>query len=212
MRQTSLRLAIVTSLVFPAAQFAVAQGVLPGVQRGGAATAPGRDADARGIGGPGAAGRDSRILQSSLIIGAPVMLQGGASYGTVQDFVIGDGGCIQYAVINYNNGLVPIPWGVGMFDSGRRAFMVDISRDRVREFPTIHQISELNNPQFTQRVQTFYRGNNQPNQNRTDANRPQMNQQRGAQNPTPAEHGEANRGNAPRSAPARSAGNGEHKK
>jgi hypothetical protein len=143
-----------------------------------------------------------------------VMLQGGTAYGTVQDFVIGDGGCIEYAVVNYNNGLVPIPWGVGTFDSGRRAFMVDVARDRIREFPTIRQISELNNRQFTQKVQTFYRGNgNRPMQNRLDANRPQTNQPRVENPPAAAERGEnANRGNAPRSAPARPAGNGEHKK
>jgi len=137
------------------------------------------------------------------------MLQGGASYGRVQDFVIGDGGCVEYAIVSYNNGLVPIPWGVGMFDSGRRAFMVDISRDRIREFPTIRQISELNNPQFTQRVQTFYHGTNRPDTNHSDVNR-----QGASANPVPSNtRGETtNRGNAPKSTPARAEGNRETRK
>jgi hypothetical protein len=128
------------------------------------------------------------------------MLQGGTPYGTVQDLVMGDGGCLQYAVVSYNNGLVPIPWGVGMFDFNRRALMVDISRDRIRDFPTIHQISELNDPQFTQRVQTFYHSTDRPGMNRSDVNRP-----RASANQNPANNrGESqnrgeqtNRGNAP---------------
>jgi hypothetical protein len=142
------------------------------------------------------------------------MLQGGTAYGKVQDFVIGDGGCIQYAVVSYNNGLVPIPWGVGMFDFDRRAFMVDISRDRIGQFPTIRQISELNNPQFTQRVQTFYHGTNRPEMNRTDVNRPDANRPQASENPGPSNNrGETtSRGNAPKSAPARTEGNRESRK
>ena len=38
------------------------------------------------------------------------MLQGNASFGTVKDFVLTDSGCLEYAVIAADNGLVAVPW------------------------------------------------------------------------------------------------------
>ena len=113
---------------------------------------------------------------------------------------------MEYAIVSYNNGLVPIPWNVGMWDFNRRAYMVDISRDRIRDFPTIHQISELNNAQFTQRVQTFYHDTNRTGANRGDMNRPQTNQPAAKDNSrAPAQRGESvNRGTSNRSAASRS--------
>jgi len=152
-------IALVACIAYPSAQCAFGQTIRPAqpgqvqpnvqpgnVQPGADRTfAPGNRAD-------------NRILQGSTIIGSNVMLQGGVSFGTLRDFVISDSGCLEYAVINADNGLVAVPWGAGMFDFGRRAFMLDFGRDRVRELPHIRDIAELRNPQIQQRVQTFYRG------------------------------------------------------
>ena len=102
------------------------------------------------------------------------MLQGNASFGTVKDFVITDSGCLEYAVIAADNGLVAVPWGAGMFDFGRHAFMLGFGRDRVRDFPRIRDIAELRDPKVQQRVQTFYRGDHN--------NMPKNGEQRGAEN------------------------------
>jgi hypothetical protein len=100
-----------------------------------------------------------QYFQSSTIIGAPVMLQDGGSFGRVSDFVVSNGGCIEYAIVNYDNRFVPVPWGVANFDFGRRVFRVGFGRDRLRDLPTFTNVSELNNAHFSHRVQTFYRGN-----------------------------------------------------
>ncbi len=82
----------------------------------------------------------------------------------MRDCVFNNSGCIEYAIVDYGNRLVPVPWGVANFDFGRRAFRVGITRDRLRDLPTFTNIAELNNAQFTQRVHSFYRGN-QPLEN-----------------------------------------------
>ncbi len=105
-----------------------------------------------------------QYFPGSAIVGVPATLQDGSSFGTVRDCVFNNSGCIEYAIVDYGNRLVPVPWGVANFDFGRRAFRVGITRDRLRDLPTFTNIAELNNAQFTQRVHSFYRGN-QPMEN-----------------------------------------------
>lgn len=145
----------------------------------------------------------SRLLRTSQIIGSRVLLQDGAPYGAVSEFVIGDNGCVDYAVVAYNNRWFAIPWGAGMFDFERRAFVLDIPRNRIRDVPTFTTIAELNNAQFQNRVHTFFRGNmhngehpmNRGNNGVApghNENGPQRNP--GATNPGPTNPGAANRG------------------
>ena len=162
-----------------------------------------------------------RILQGSVIIGSPVMLQGGASWGTVRDFVISDNGCLEYAVISADDGLVAIPWGVGMFDFGRRAFVLDFGRDRIRDLPRFRDIAELRDPRIHQRVDTFFQGDrrmrgdrDQRGDQRGFENRPD-NRQRGENQPqngttnrgaTPPQRGTTNNGNQRPVAPPQNRG------
>jgi hypothetical protein len=131
---------------------------------------PDRNGDWRGD-----ATQYGQYFPGSAIVGVPAMLQDGSSFGTVRDCIFNNSGCIEYAVVDYGNRLVPVPWGVANFDFGRRAFRVGITRDRLRDLPTFTSISELNNAQFTQRVHSFYGGN-----------RPMENGQRRAANPNDA--------------------------
>ena len=219
-RRRNVRLGLAACLMLPAVHAFGQVGVQVGpggvgFQAGpvsaGIGRAPdvGRDRDWSGDRGRGRdAAQDGQFFQSSTIVGAPVTLQDGASFGTVRDFVVSNGGCIEYAIVDYGNRLVPVPWGVGNFDFGRRAFRVGIARDRLRDLPTFTNISELNNAQFTQRVHSFYRGN-QPMENgqRRTANpndaRPQAGQPQAAARAEDAPHrtGEAVRGNQNRPAP-----------
>ncbi len=142
------------------------------------AVVPDRNGDWRGD-----ATQNGQYFPGSAIVGVPATLQDGSNFGTVRDCIFSNGGCIEYAVVDYGNRLVPVPWGVGNFDFGRRAFRVGITRDRLRDLPTFTNISELNNAQFTQRVHSFYRGNQlmengqrrtaNPNDARRQAGQPQ---------------------------------------
>ncbi len=166
-----LDIALIACVAVPAAQSAFGQVARPAQPRGGQVAPPqtlGRE--------PARDDRhDNHILQASAVIGSTVFLDGGVNYGTVRDFVISDSGCLEYAVLSADNGLVAIPWGAGNFDFGRRAFVLGFGRDRIRDLPHIRDISELRDARVQQRVQTFFRGDN-------DRMRGDRDRQRGAEN------------------------------
>jgi hypothetical protein len=181
------RILLAGGLVLPLAHFAMGQQPRPGF---GVVPQPAQPGPRQGTDLPGRLdanrglnGRDlgNQILRGSQIIGATVNLRGGSRFGTVSDLVLGDGGCVDYVVASYGNEFVPIPWGVAMWVPGQRVLTVDIDPARIRDIPRFHQISELTNHQFSQRVQSFYRGMN---------GRGQINQrgaeQQGATNHAPA--------------------------
>src|SRR5579862_3227501 len=120
LHQTYIGLGLAACLMFPAAQ-AFGQvdlqagpggvGLQIGPVRAGVGTtrdaAPARDLNGyRPWGGDVAA--SGQYFQTGAIIGAPVMLQDGASFGTVSDFVVSNSGCIEYAIVNYDNRFVPV--------------------------------------------------------------------------------------------------------
>ena len=184
---TFTRILLAGGLILPLAQFAVGQqpragfGQAPQAPAAGARQGndPRGGSDAKG----GVQGRDlgNQILRGSQIIGATVNLRAGSRFGTVNDFVFGDGGCVEYVIASYGNEFVPIPWGVAAWVPGQRVLTVDIDPGRIRDMPRFHQISELTNHQFSEKVQTFYHGMN----GRGDMNQRGA-QQQGANNHAPA--------------------------
>jgi hypothetical protein len=200
-----LDLALAACIAYPTAQSAFAQ-VRPVGPPAGAPPAqvvPNGQLGPNRTFAPDARRDQGRFLQGSVILGSNVLLQGGANFGTVRDFVISDSGCLEYAVIAGDGGLVAIPWGAGMFDVGRRAFTVDFGRDRIRDLPRIRDVSELRDPQMQQRVQTFFRGNHDARGDMRGINNRQDNGQRGAEN-QPQQNGRTVRGAAQ---PPRTPGN-----
>ncbi len=189
-----LDIALVACVVCPTAQCALGQVVRPAGPPAGQ-IAPNGQVGANRTFAPGARGDQNRMLQGSVILGSNVMLQGGVSYGTVRDFVISDSGCLEYAVIAADGGMVAIPWGAGMFDVGRRAFTLDFGRDRIRDLPRIRDVAELRDPQMQQRVQTFFRGNHDAHGDMRGNNNRQENGQRGVEN-QPQQNGKTVRGAA----------------
>jgi hypothetical protein len=189
-----LDIALVACIAYPTAQSAFGQAIRPAAPPAGQ-TAPNGQVGTNRTFAPDAGRDQNHILQASAVLGATVMLQGGANYGTVRDFVISDSGCLEYAVLSADNGLVAVPWNAGTFDYGRRAFMLGFGRDRVRDLPHIRDIAELRDARVQQRVQTFFRGDHKQgngDQRATD------NAQRGAENhPQPG----TTRGAAPHPAP-----------
>jgi hypothetical protein len=182
-------LALIACISYPAAQTVygqVAQRPAPPAGQ----VAPGQTLgnDARGQRDLGRRD-DNRILQGSSLIGAPVMFQAGGNFGTLRDFVISDSGCVEYAVIGADNGLVAVPWGNGMFDVGRRAFVVDFGRDRIRDLPRFRDVADLRDAGLRGRIHTFFGNNRNGMQQHGAAFRPENNAR--SQN-NPNEHGTAN--------------------
>jgi PRC-barrel domain len=192
-RRSRLSLLLAGGLVLPATQLAAAQqprAASPAVQAGERpANDPSGRSDANGPANGQASG--NQILRGSQIIGATVGLRGGTRLGTIQDFVLAEGGCVEYVVAGYNDQFIPIPWGAAMYQPGQRMLMVDIDPGRIHEMPMYHQISELTNRQFSDRVHTFYRGVG--SQTGDMNHRGTTNQQGAAGHPQPATRGEQGR-------------------
>jgi hypothetical protein len=69
--------------------------------------------------------------RASIVLGAPVILAGGGTYGKIVDFVISPDGCISYAVMAYQDNYVLVPWSYMAVDYGQRMVRVDVTRDRL---------------------------------------------------------------------------------
>ena len=97
------------------------------------------------------------IHKGTVVMGANLVLQDGATFGRVEDFVITDGGCIDYVVVSYESKYVLVPWTVTTW-SGDRAIRVNITRDRFRDVPTFtrDQWPNLQDTQYIQRVRTAW--------------------------------------------------------
>jgi len=184
-----LSLLLAGGLVLPVARVAVAQQARP-LNAGSAAGArPANDLSGRLDANGHGAGQlpANSILRGSQIIGATVNLRGGSRLGTIQDFVVGDGGCVEYAVAAYGDQFIPIPWAAAMYQADQRVLLVDIDPGRIHEMPMYHQFTELTNRQFSDRVNTFYRG---VSSQTGDMHRGAEHQERGATNRQPMPRGE----------------------
>jgi hypothetical protein len=97
------------------------------------------------------------IHKGTAVMGANLVLQDGATFGRVEDFVITDGGCIDYVVVSYESKFVLVPWSV-MTWSGDRAIRVNITRDRLRDIPTFTRDAwpNLHDTTYIQKVRTAW--------------------------------------------------------
>jgi hypothetical protein len=116
----------------------------------------------------GAPRSSTDILRSSVMIGSSVNFQGGSALGKVTDFVINDGGCVQYVVVSYQNRFVPVPWMATTYNSADRTLMLGIDQAQLGQIPTFGQYSELSNAQFGQKVNTFFKVDSRTSEQRVN--------------------------------------------
>jgi hypothetical protein len=105
----------------------------------------------------GASRASTGILRSTAMMGSAVNFRDGSALGKVSDFVINDGGCVQYVVVSYQNRFVPVPWMAATYNSADRSLMLGIDQAQLAQIPTFGQYSELSNAQFGQKVNTFFK-------------------------------------------------------
>lgn len=104
--------------------------------------------------------RTTQIRRISSLMGAPVQLQAGGTFGKVEDLVISDNGCIEYAVVGTEEKLIAVPFSLARMDFGRRVFTVDVERERFLKAPsfTRQRFPELRaDSEFGRQVHTFFR-------------------------------------------------------
>jgi hypothetical protein len=97
------------------------------------------------------------VHKGTVFMGANVVLQDNTSVGRVEDFVITDGGCIDYVVVSYDSKYVLVPWTVATW-TGDRTVRVNITQARFREVPTFTRDAwpNLTDTQYIQRVRTAW--------------------------------------------------------
>jgi hypothetical protein len=78
----------------------------------------------------------TEIRKGSGLMNVNVAIEGGATIGRVTDFVISDGGCSEYVVVDSDSRFVLVPFQVVQFDPGRRIMSVNVTRDAWRKIPT----------------------------------------------------------------------------
>jgi hypothetical protein len=100
---------------------------------------------------------ETKILRSSLVIGATVNLQGGAEFGTVEEFILSPSGCVDFVIVNYEDRYYPIPWTIATFNFQERIVLLDVDHQFIQSAPVFTQISEFSNTQFVQKVNTYYK-------------------------------------------------------
>ena len=98
------------------------------------------------------------IPRASIVIGARVRLGSDVMVGKVEDIVLNDQGCVDYAVVVYEDKYVLVPWTVTRVDYADRIVSIDITKERFLEVPTFtrEHWPNLTHRTYTQKVRTFF--------------------------------------------------------
>lgn len=78
----------------------------------------------------------TQIRKATGLMNANVVVNGGTSVGRITDFVISDGGCIDYAVVGTDDHFVLVPYQAIRFDPGQRVVQVAVTQQAWRAIPT----------------------------------------------------------------------------
>jgi len=114
----------------------------------------------------GRAGQGQQV-RASKVIGAQVKASGGDELGRVEDIILNpQSGRVEFAVINHENKLVPIPMRLlsssgtpGTTGAEQMTFTAQIEKDKLQNAPNISdrsRWSELQQGNFSQRVYSHY--------------------------------------------------------
>src|SRR5262249_17918127 len=80
------------------------------------------------------AGPTAELRRVSQILGSSVRLQDGSGYGRVEDIVLSEDGCIEYAVISRENQYALLPWGIANVDYSQRVVAFGVTPQVIQPF------------------------------------------------------------------------------
>jgi sporulation protein YlmC with PRC-barrel domain len=91
------------------------------------------------------------------IIGSSIRLQGGTSYGRVEDIVLNDDGYVEYLVVSREGSYAMLPWSAAKVDYGQRVVTYDVDPQVVQPlFFTRDAWPNYSDPQFTTRIRSAF--------------------------------------------------------
>lgn len=101
-----------------------------------------------------------RVRKVTTIIGSSVTIErGDVRLGKVVDLVVNEDGCIDFLVIDCDDGLVAVPWGVITYSVERRTVVIthEITRERLREVRFARdRWPDLYESRYTQRLRAAW--------------------------------------------------------
>jgi hypothetical protein len=97
------------------------------------------------------------VHKGTVLTGATVVVQGGATVGKVEDFVITDGGCIEYVVVVYDGKYVFVPWGVTTWTRDK-TIRVNVTKETFVAVPTFtrDRWPSLTDARYVEQVRTAF--------------------------------------------------------
>lgn len=105
--------------------------------------------------GPGGVTVETRRLTQ--VIGSNVVLQGDTRYGTIEDFVLNDDGCIEFVVVSYEGKRALMPWAVAKVNYGQKTVTFDVAPKVVQPlFFAPNAWPNTTDPQFGTRMRDVF--------------------------------------------------------
>ena len=103
------------------------------------------------------AGPTAEIRRVRQILGSSVRLQDGSGYGRVEDIVLSEDGCIEYAVISRENQYALLPWGIANVDYSQRVVTFGVMPQVIQPFFFAPNAwPNLSDPAFGSRMQQAF--------------------------------------------------------
>jgi hypothetical protein len=102
----------------------------------------------------------TEVRRVSTVIGASVRVEGGETFGKVEDVVLSEDGCIDYVVLGYEDRFIAVPWTIVRADFAQRTVLVNVDRRVLLDAPHFArgEWAELSaNSAFVQKVRTHFR-------------------------------------------------------
>jgi len=78
----------------------------------------------------------TEVRKATGFMHANVAVEGGTTVGRITDFVLSDGGCIEYVVVDSNGQFVLLPYQVVRYEPGQNIVQVNVTQDKWRSIPT----------------------------------------------------------------------------
>jgi hypothetical protein len=99
----------------------------------------------------------TEVRKASVVMNANVVVEDGATVGKITDFVISDGGCIEYVVVDYDNKFVLVPYQVVRVDATKHVVQVSLTREKWRDIPTFTGTNwPVTDQQYITKVRTVF--------------------------------------------------------
>jgi sporulation protein YlmC with PRC-barrel domain len=103
------------------------------------------------------AGTTTEVRRVSQIIGSDVRLQGGNSYGKVEDVILNDSGGIDYVVVARDGRYALFPWNAADVNYGKRVVTYDVAPQAVQPlFFARDQWPNISDQRFTTRMREVF--------------------------------------------------------